>query len=49
MQGSGLAGLLIILFWCGRRNIPALGVNTMLADALATLGARASAGMELAV
>ena len=35
------------LFWGWRRNILALGVNTMPADALATLGASASAGMVL--
>ena len=33
------------LFWCWRRNILALGVNTMPADALAPKVARASAGM----
>ena len=32
-------------FWCWRQNIPALGVNTMPADALAPEVARASTGM----
>ena len=35
--------------WCWRKNIPALGINTMPADALAPKVARASAGMVLAV
>ena len=37
------------IFWCWRRTIPALGVNTMPADALAPAVARASADMALDV
>ena len=37
------------MFWCWRRNIEALGVNTMPADALAPKIARGSAGMVMAV
>ena len=36
------------LFWCWRLSIPALGVNTIPADAQAPKVARASAGMVLA-
>ena len=36
-------------FWYQARNIPALGVNTMPADALAPKVTSASAGMVLAV
>ena len=42
-------GQINALFWCRRRNIPALGINTMSDDALAPKVARASAGMVLTV